>query len=122
VVKYIRNGKVNTAKVLIKELSAEAQSSTTFENLLKGISVQDITPDIRRDLNLPPRVTGVVITNVRDDSPAGEVLSRGDIIVEVNKKKINNVRDYDSMRSRIKSDQRLLILIYRNGSTMYITL
>jgi len=122
VVKYVRNGKINTAKVLIKELSAEAQSSTTFENLLKGISVQDITPDIRRDLNLPPRVTGVVITNVRDDSPAGEVLSRGDIIVEVNKKKIDNVRDYDSMRSRIKSDQRLLILIYRNGSTMYITL
>jgi len=121
-VKYIRDGAVRTAKASIQELPVQAQVAAKYENQLKGVSVQNLTPEIRRAIGIPTKVAGVIVSEVDESSQVAGVLAQGDVIMEINKKKINNVKDYESTVGRIKAGQNMLILVYRNGSTFYITL
>lgn len=50
-----------------------------------GVSIQDITPDLRRAFELKNGQRGVLITDVAERSPAAKAgLTAGDIIIEVN--------------------------------------
>jgi len=49
-----------------------------------GLSLQPLTPQIARALNLPAGARGVVITRVDPSSDAAENLQRGDVILSVN--------------------------------------
>lgn len=52
---------------------------------------------------------GVVVTNVEPGSPADEVgLRRGDVIAEINKKTIKNLKDYDDATKSAKGDVLVL--------------
>ncbi|MGD0281268.1 MAG: DegQ family serine endoprotease [Dissulfurispiraceae bacterium] len=119
----VRDGKTEPVKVGIAELTATGQTvQGSFNNLLKGIHVQNMTPEIRKDLAIPARVTGVIVTDVEDGTPAESVLMRNDVIMEINKNKINTAQDYGKIADHIKPDQNVLLLIYRGGSVLYLTL
>lgn len=119
----IRDGKPITVNVKITELPAEIQTfSKTFDNQLKGIRVQSLTPEISKGLNVPKRITGVVITDMEDGSPAQGILMNGDIIMEINKKDIHNIKDYESVALSIKPNENILLLVYRQNSVFYVTL
>ncbi|MFA4918365.1 MAG: DegQ family serine endoprotease [Thermodesulfovibrionales bacterium] len=122
-IKLIRDGKPNTMEVKINEMMGEIRAlSKTFENRLKGVSVQDLTPSIRKTLDVPKRITGVIVTDMADDSPAEGILMREDIIMEINKKQIRDIKDYESVAPTIKSEEDILVLIYRKHSALYLTL
>lgn len=122
-VKVLREGKPKTFKVTIGELPSEMQNTPDkFDNLLNGVSVQAVSPQIKKELGITKRLSGVVITSVEEGSPAAGILEKNDVILEINKKKIRNVKDYESVVSDIKPDQTILLLVYRNGSTIYMTL
>lgn len=122
-IKLMHDGKPETVKVAIAELPAEVQKLPgKFDNILKGVHVQNITPELKKSLDIPKRITGVIITDIEDGSPAEGVLMQHDIIMEINKERIDNIKDYETVGSKIKSDQSILMLIYRNGSTVYIPL
>ncbi len=119
----VRDGKTEQVKVSIAELSQTGQTvQGPFNNLLKGIHVQNITPEIRRGLAIPARVTGVIVTDMEEGTPAESVLTRNDVIMEINKNKINTVQDYEKIADNIRPDQNVLLLIYRGGSVLYLTL
>ncbi|MFQ3573909.1 MAG: PDZ domain-containing protein, partial [Thermodesulfovibrionales bacterium] len=121
-IKIIRDGKQMNLKATVSELPADMQKFTApTEGALKGVQVKDITPDIRRSLSLPKRINGVIITEISEGSPAEGILSENDIITEINRKKINNTKDYANALGTIKKNQPLLIHVYRNGSTLYLT-
>ena len=84
-----------------------------------GISVDQITPQIARQLNLPSETRGVVVTGVTPGSPAQEGrLKRGDVIQEVNRKPITTV---DQFQRAIQEagNQPVLLLINRGGEHLY---
>ncbi len=122
-VKILRDGKPKTVNVTIAELPAEMQSLPgKFDNLLKGIHVQNLAPELKRSLGIPKRVTGVIITDIEDGSPAEGVLMQNDVIMEINKKRLRNMKDYEAVVSKIKPDNNILLLIFRERSTIYLTL
>lgn len=122
-IKIIREGKEKTLQVTIAELPAQMQKVPgRADNLLRGIVVQNLTPDLRKLLLIPKRITGVVVSDIEEGSPAEGVLSVNDVIMEINRKKINNVKDFENIVSKIKPDQDILLLIFRNGSAIYVTL
>jgi len=69
-VKLLREGKAQTVKVTIGELPASLQKiSKEYDNLLKGAQVQDLTPEIRKEMNIPKHVNGVIVANIEEAVP-----------------------------------------------------
>ena len=119
----LRDGKPLTIRVMITELTASEQKTAgNFENQLRGVQVQNITPEARKSLNIPKRITGVLIAGIEEGSPAGGILAKNDVILEVNKQRIHAVKDYEAAVKSISSEQGILVLIYRKGVTTYLTL
>lgn len=123
-VKVIRDGEIIDLSVVIGELRTESEKPPTapFKNVLTGISVQNLTPEAYRKLNLPERIRGVVVTDIEGGSPAETALMPGDVILEINRKAISSIDDYEAIVSKIKKDQDLLLLVFRRGSTIFVTL
>ena len=78
--------------------------------LLEHFNKKDI-----EERKLPNQTTGLVITNIGKNSPVN-YLNAGDIIVEVQKKKISSAKDLEDIVDKaLKSNQKtILVLIYNN--------
>ena len=122
-IKVIRDGEIKTLKLTIEELPTEEQKvPAEFKNALKGVNVQNLNPEVYRQLNIPEKIRGVVISDIEEESPAGSKLMRGDVILEINRKAISNTEDYEALVSTIKPDMNVLLLIFRRGSTIFVTI
>ncbi len=124
-VKVIRNNQTLTIKITIGELPVEAQEeivSGDYENVMKGVTVQDLTPQIAQKLKIPDRIKGVIISDIAEESAATGILAPGDVIQEINRKKTSDAKSYEEVISRIKKDEDVLLLIYRRGTSIFITL
>ncbi len=123
-VKIIREGKEMILNVTLGEFPEERviSSATAEENVLRGVHVQELTPELREGLGIPEKVKGVVVTGVEEDSPAYEVLKRNDVIQEINRRSIKNIKDYRDAVSRLKKGESVLLLVYRGNGYIYITI
>jgi serine protease Do len=122
--KIIRENTIEIKKATISELTADMQKSSKAEynNLLNGVSVQELTPEMSGKLRLPKKLKGVIVSDVEEDSPAAMMLLQGDVIQEINRQKITNVVEYEKVVSRIKPGSDILLLVFRGGSSLFITL
>ncbi len=123
-VKVLRDGNPLTVTVTIEELPAEQQvaAGPSFDNNLKGVSVQDLTDEILQQLGITKKIKGVVVSSVDEDSPAAGILNQGDILLEVNKKPVQNVAQYNKVVSSIEKNKGILLLVVRNGASLYVTI
>jgi serine protease Do len=122
-VKIIREGKEISLSCVLGELpKTSVTQKAEYGNVMEGIYVQDITPEIRRGLLIPDKVTGVIVTNIDEESAAYEALKQNDVILEVNRKSIFNVKDYETLVKRIKPEDSVLLLVYRTGGFIYVTI
>ena len=84
------------------------------------MSVEQLTPEIARQLKLPAATKGVVVDDVNQASMAADAgLQRGDVIEQVNSQPVSTVSEFDRA-VRQAGSQPVLLLINRNGSTTYI--
>jgi len=119
----IRDEKEKKLTIQIGELPDDvATIGKEVSSSLEGVTVQDITPDIREQLKLPERITGVVITDIAPDSPVIGVLRAGDIVREINRKDISSVKDFSKAMKKTGDEDDILMLIYRNGASIFVTL
>jgi serine protease Do len=73
-------------------------------------------------LNVPAG-SGVVVTDLEDGSPADEAgIKRGDIIKEVNKQPVKNMKAYNLAIKKALKEENILLLIKRGRSSIYIVL
>jgi serine protease Do len=122
-VKILRKGQEKVVQVKVAEMKEErvAASGGTLEEGL-GMTVQELTPEIARSLGVSES-KGIVVANVDDGSPADEAgIRRGDVIVEINQKKVENLRDYRAALGRVGSAESLLLLVRRGGNVLYVAL
>jgi serine protease Do len=129
--KIIRSKKDHTLKVNVTELpeniakltSKKPEENMVENNALTGFSVTDLTPGIAKQLGISRDENGVVIVRVEPYSAAEEAgLKKGDVIQEMNRKVINNLRDFNNIASSITEGDTVLLFINRGGSRIYITL
>ncbi|MEW6053035.1 MAG: Do family serine endopeptidase [Nitrospirota bacterium] len=122
-IQLLRDGKPQAVEVRITEMSAEPQKlAGTFENQLKGVVVRDLTPSMKKTLDIPNRINGVLIADIADESPADDMLRKNDVIMEINRTGIADTREYERALSKIRSDENILLLVFRQNSTFYVTL
>jgi serine protease Do len=80
-----------------------------------GITVHDLSKDMAERLGLNSS-NGVAVTDVKPGSFADEAgLNRGDVILEVNKQKVNNEDDFNRIVSGLKSGQDVVFLVHPRG-------
>ncbi len=122
-IKVVRDQKEQALTVTLGEFQEKKTAKKIdYNNALKGITVQELTPSLRDRMGLPENVNGVIIANISEDSPAQEALQMHDVIMEVNRKAITNFSDYDQAVSKIGEKDSVLLLIYRDGASIYITI
>ncbi|AAC07399.1 DegQ family serine endoprotease [Aquifex aeolicus] len=84
-----------------------------------GVVIQDITPDISEALGIKE---GVLVAQVVPGSPADKAgLKVGDVIVEVNGKKIEDARDLQFTIMKMKPGTKAVLKVIRNGKEKEIT-
>ena len=123
-VEIIRDGKSKMLHVKLGQRPDDLHEVTvkneTVSNL--GMSVQTISPEIARQLNLD-ETDGVIITDVEPESAADRAgLRRGDIILEFNQKKIKSVNDYSDAINRLKPGDGAVMYVKRGDSKLFLAI
>lgn len=123
-----REGRPQTIGVTVEENVGEAareappqaeQRETSAP--MDGIEVRDISPEALEERILNNSREGVVVEGVATGSGGEEAgLRQGDILVEVNRKPLKNVKEYETMISKMKKDQTVLLLVDRGGRTFFM--
>jgi serine protease Do len=128
--KVERNGQALNVPVTLGEFNLEAENKGDGEgNLpnggekgaLKGVSVQGLTSDLRQQLQTPEGTQGVVITDVDPDSAASAAgLQQGDIIVQVDRKPVTTVSEFNTAVGASASRESTLLLVKRGQGTQFV--
>ncbi len=122
----VRNGKPLSVKVSLGTLPGKlpkAEALTPKTQSAWGLTVQNLTPELAQTFGLSSGETGVVITKVQQGSEAATAMLRqGDVIKEVNRRKIQNIRDWKQAIEKVKKGEPLLLLIERGGNTFYVAI
>jgi serine protease Do len=121
--KLFRDGKEREMTVKLGELpNEEKRASNDRESggTLEGLTVDTLTPEIARELNLPANTRGVVVIEAQDGSAAaGAGLRRGDVIQEVNRNTVNSAPEFARMIKQA-GNQSVLLLVNRSGHTSFL--
>ena len=88
-----------------------------------GMTLEQVTPDIARRLDLPANVGGAIVSDVERNSPAanGGVIP-GDVILEVNRQKVANVSQITRELQKAQLGQPVFMLVWRNGDNVFVTM
>jgi serine protease Do len=128
-VKILRGGKAYSVSVIIAELPKDAAETAPGNppedqggGSLTGLSVMDLTKEISRQLGLSRDEKGVVIVRVEPGSAAEDAgLRKGDVIQEINRKKIERIDQYNKSAAGIRQGDTVLLFIDRGGKKFYVT-
>jgi serine protease Do len=120
-VEILREGKTLKLKLKVGELKDEVPPPTEEKARIEmGMSVQEITPEMARQLQLK-EAGGVVINQVEPGSAADEAgLQRGDIIREINGEPIRKLSDYQNAIAKVKKDEVVRLLVKRGERSIYL--
>jgi serine protease Do len=123
-VKIWRNEKEISKKITLGRLETsedfkEEKKEKTDLNIIEikslKISVRVLSKKDIEDRNLPKDISGLVITNIYQDSPIN-FLQVNNIIIEAQKKKIRSVKDFEKIINNVlqSNEKTMLIAIYNN--------
>jgi serine protease Do len=123
---FIRNGKKQEASVTVADRAklfatrlgdeeANGEDSTPKESRL-GVTVRGLTSDMADKLDIPAG-KGVIVQDVKPGSFADDIgLTRGDVILEVNKQPVNSEDEFNRVQSSLKSGQDAVFLVRQRGA------
>lgn len=124
--KILRDGKVMELDSEVAERPEALQPlplNPKDEKDRTGMTLGDLTPDLREQYQLDPESQGAVVLELKPGKAADEAgLEKGDIILEVNKKQ---VKDAETLLKRIREarpGQVFLLYVLRGESYQFLTL
>jgi serine protease Do len=126
--KVLRDGKTESLTVKVAELDLASEGRESEEEAADatagfGLSIQDLTPDIARQLRLPSGTTGAVVVEVEPRSPADRVgVQPRDVIVEVNRKAVTGSAEASRELQRVQAGEVATMVVLRNGQEYFVTM
>ena len=130
-IKLIRDKKIKTLDVTIVEQpksmaqsgSEEREESIAPTGVLSDLEVHELTEELAGRYGLKSSEQSVVVTRVRPGSMVEEIgVREGDLILEINRKTVTSLKTYERLRSGLSKDQAVLLLVKRQGRSLYLTL
>jgi S1-C subfamily serine protease len=84
-----------------------------------GIQVEPVTQDVARALQMDGAY-GVIVTEVDPDGPAARKLQERDVIIEIDRKSVDNVADFKRIAAELKDGKKaVLFRLVRNGQKTF---
>ena len=119
----MRDGKTMSIPVPLEAMGENSSRPTAGAKHGKGrwgLSLDDLNPATRDQLQLPSDVHGAVVEDVQPGSPADNAgLQRGDVIVEVNRHSQQSAADVAQALSNLPKGQDALVLVWSNGGNTF---
>jgi serine protease Do len=85
-----------------------------------GLSLAELTPDVRNELQLRQSIHGAVVEEVQPGSPADNAgLQRGDVIMEVNRQSAQTASDAAKALTSVPKGQDALVLVWSQGGSTF---
>ena len=131
--KVMRDGKEQEMPVVLDELNSEnaknqppnennKDSDKPTESGKLGLSLQPISPQIAKQLELPAGTSGVVVTDIDQSGSAAQAgVARGDVILTINRQPVSSLEDVQAALDKA-GERPILLLIARRGATVYLTI
>jgi len=128
--KVMREGKERTFNVRVEELNLEAETPRQADagdtgggdsGAGFGITLNNVTPEIARQFELPAGIRGAVVTDVDPDSPTARVLQPGDVILQVNRRPVANQNEASTALRAVPAGRAVGMLINRRGDEQFVT-
>jgi serine protease Do len=125
--KAIRNGKETSLTVKVEELNLDAESGRGSEEegdttTGLGMTLQDLTPDIARQLRVPSGTSGAVVVEVE---PRGSAARSGiqprDVIIEFNRNPVSSASEAARELQTVRSGEIATLLLLRGGNEVFLT-
>jgi serine protease Do len=121
-VTLVRDKKALVLSVILEERPEEGRSAAVPGISRFGITVQDLTPELKSRYGIA-RESGVVVVAVEPGSRAYWAgLQAGDLIVDVNRQPVSSTSDWNRIISQIREDEEVLLTVIRAGRTRFILL
>ena len=121
----LRDGKEQTVKVKVGEFHATPEVADNSDQPTRnggklGLAVDDLTPEVRQQLNVPTQVNGAAIQSVRPASPAEDAgLAPGDVILEINRHPVESAEKFVSEVHSTPAGKDILLLVWSRGNATY---
>jgi serine protease Do len=121
----LRDGKPETVQVKVGEFHGDKEVANNSDDSSHqggklGLAVDNLTPEMRQQLNIPSQVNGAAIQNVRPGSPAEDAgLSPGDVILEVNRHPVQSASNFVNEVHGVPAGKDILLLVWSRGGTTY---
>jgi serine protease Do len=120
--KFVREGKEQKLNATLGELpvqrltggpgSPEPPTEKSAE-ALDGVEVSDLDARTRRQMGVPQSVQGALVAAVDPNSTAAEAgLRQGDVIQEINRKKVRSAQEAIDLSEKLKSDEGILLRVW----------
>jgi Do/DeqQ family serine protease len=122
----VRGGKRQTLRATLDALKTTGPERFNRENGTSadgfGMTVQSLTPDVARELDLSTRTEGVVVRDVDPDGAAAAAgLQRGDVIAQVNGQAVKTAGELKAALDKT-GDRPALLLVTRQDADLFLTL
>ena len=126
-VKVLRDGKERTLSVKVEELDLDAETNRQSDNTGPsdsgagfGIALNNITPDMTRQMGIPSGTRGAVVTDIEPDSPAARSLQTGDVILKVNGQPVSSANEASQALRAVPSGRTVGLLVLRRGQETFV--
>ena len=122
----IRDGRPQTLHATVETLRPEATERTSRNGAPEpggfGMTVEPLTPEIARSLELTKRSEGVVIRDVNPDGAAAAAgLQEGDVIAKVNGQAVKSPGELKAALDQA-ADRPALLLVVRQNAEIFVTI
>ena len=105
---------VNVAREAARKIIAQSKAGRAWV----GAYLVEVTPNVAKSFGLPNE-EGLLIGDIDENAPAYEAnIRRGDVILEVNGKKVNDVAGYDKALAAVTPGTAVSLSVRRDGRAM----
>jgi serine protease Do len=117
-IEVFRDGKTQKIPVTLASTDSAAAHkprASGFPSDMLGMTLEELPQQMRAR-----GLAGVIVTEVEPDGAAAEAgIRRGDVIVSVNRKKVNSLSDYGSAMKEAERTGSVALLVKRDGQSIY---
>ncbi|WP_457598179.1 DegQ family serine endoprotease [Hydrogenimonas sp.] len=107
---FERNRKTKSVSVTLAKFPDSRIGGGDEKGFVEGLALQTLTEQMRRQMGIPEDIEGVIVTDVKPESPADKAgFMPGDIIIQIEDTMIKKAGDIEKAMKKYPGDKRVYV-------------